>query len=968
MASNFPNSASVGQQFTVNGVTRQWDGTAWISVATTVAGPQGPVGPTSVAASVTYATTSGSTQQTTFSNMNVSGNLSVTGNIYQSGSIVTISASNLEVADSVIYLSASNYYSDLLDIGFYGAYGAPSHNTASDHYHTGLIRNHNDGIWNLFSAGIEPTTGSIDFNTANFDTLKLGGIEITSSALVSNLNAQYLNSIPSSSFALKTYVDSQDSATLSSAQTYANSASLNSYNNASAFAVTNANSASSNAYNQASAYARSASLTAYNNASAFAVTQSNSASLNAYNLGVTYTNSASLNAYNQASAFAVTQSNSASLNSYNQASAFAINADQNYYASAQIYTSGSAWNNQSASVKFASSAGYLPVSGLSSSVISIGGTPIGLGETTSGLSNISLSNISSLGLSGNSLDTSATTYFNLLATPATLNIGTTGAYGGSRSINIGTGSGSNGTGYINIGATDLGYYTEYINIGASIPATVLYSRFISIGSASANSTLTISANSTIYGTLGVSGLITGSITTSRNSASLGGISAADYALDSSSNIFTGTQTILTGASANKGIIVRGSSLQTANLQEWQNSSSTALVGVTASGYIYSGSLLFASTATQGSAAHLSIYAASSNPSIILRPAVTPDPNSNHVEIYNTPTATSPTLTINKSGQLSSTGITGQSSGVGFPITAVRSLPNNGVLGLSARQSSSVTHTSDLLQIQQATTYLSFAGITASGQIYTGINTASGYTTVPLTNTSGSYAQLSVSPASSANPGVIIKAKASQTANLQEWQNSSGSTLSYVNSNGQFVGDGSLLTGTGIPIYYSSSANTASFSPAAASSFPLLGLSTGSVALAANTTYKIDMEFVMQSVSSAVTRTASLQFLSTSPLSSLGYFVEVLATTVIPPTSATATSNINIISSSALLAIETARSAAGTLSRIVRVKGTLRTGTASTALSPLMQFSSNPETNITFLQGSYMSFIPLLGSTSNGTWG
>jgi hypothetical protein len=594
-------------------------------------------------------------------------------------------------------------------------------------------------------------------------------------------------------------------------QNYANSASLNAYNNASAFAVTTANSASLNAYNLGVTYTNSASLNAYSNASAFAVTQSNSASLNSYNnasaFAVTYANSASSNGYNSASSFAQLYSNSSSLNSYNQASAFAINANQNYYASAQNYTSGSAWNNTNASVGYAS-----------------------------------------------------------------------------------------------------------------------------------------------------------------NSASLGGIQAADYALETSSNTFVGTQAILTGASANKGLIVQGSSLQTANLQEWQNSSSTALVGVTASGYIYSGSLLFASTATQGSAAHLSIYAASSNPSIILRPAVTADPNSNHVEIYNTPTATSPTLSINKSGQLSSTGITGQSSGVGFPITAVRSLPNNGVLGLAARQSSSGTHTSDLLQIQQATTYLSFAGITASGQIYTGINTASGYTTVPLTNTSGSYAQLSVSPASSSNPGVIIKAKASQTANLQEWQNSSGSTLSYVNSNGQFIGDGSLLTGTGIPIYYSLSASTASFSPTAASSFPLLGLSTGSVALAANTIYKIDMEFAMQSVSSAVTRTASLQFLSTSSFSSLGYSVEVLATTSLPPTSATATSNINIISSSALLAIETARSAAGTLSRIVRVRGTLRTGTASTALSPLMQFSSNPETNITFLQGSYMSFIPLLGSTSNGTWG
>ena len=201
MASNFPNSASVGQQFTVNGVTREWDGTAWISVATTVAGPQGPVGPTSVAASVTYATTSGSTQQTTFSNMNVSGNLNVTGNIYQSGSIVTISASNLEVADSIIYLSASNYYSDLLDIGFYGAYGATGHDSASNHYHTGLVRDHLDDKWKLFSAGVEPSEGTIDFTSATYDTLKLGAIEVSSSAQVSNLNAQYLAGIESASYA-----------------------------------------------------------------------------------------------------------------------------------------------------------------------------------------------------------------------------------------------------------------------------------------------------------------------------------------------------------------------------------------------------------------------------------------------------------------------------------------------------------------------------------------------------------------------------------------------------------------------------------------------------------------------------------------------------------------------------------------------------------------------------------------------
>jgi hypothetical protein len=139
MASNFPNSASVGQQFTVNGVTRQWDGTAWISVATTVAGPQGPAGPTSVAASVTY----------------------------------------------------------------------------------------------------------------SYDSASLGGII-------------------SSSYALNSYVNTQDNNYYSSAQAYANTASLNAYTQASAFAI----SADNNYYASAQSYANTASLNAYSAASAY--TQSGS--------------------------------------------------------------------------------------------------------------------------------------------------------------------------------------------------------------------------------------------------------------------------------------------------------------------------------------------------------------------------------------------------------------------------------------------------------------------------------------------------------------------------------------------------------------------------------------------------------------------------------------------------------------------------------------------------------------------
>jgi len=42
--------------------------------------------------------------------------------------------------------------------------------------------------------------------------------------------------------------------------------------------------------------------------------------------------------------------------------------------------------------------------------------------------------------------------------------------------------------------------------------------------------------------------------------------------------------------------------------------------------------------------------------------------------------------------------------------------------------------------------------------------------------------------------LTVEGVASQTANLQEWQNSSGTVLASVNASGQFVGDGSQLTG------------------------------------------------------------------------------------------------------------------------------------------------------------------------------
>lgn len=59
------------------------------------------------------------------------------------------------------------------------------------------------------------------------------------------------------------------------------------------------------------------------------------------------------------------------------------------------------------------------------------------------------------------------------------------------------------------------------------------------------------------------------------------------------------------------------------------------------------------------------------------------------------------------------------------------------------------------------------------------------------------AQLHVTSAAAATKGMIVRGASAQSANLQEWQNSSGTALAYVNSAGDIWGaGGGIFTGTG----------------------------------------------------------------------------------------------------------------------------------------------------------------------------
>ena len=122
-------------------------------------------------------------------------NLEVSGNLTFTGVATTVNSENLTVSDSIIYLADSQFNSDLLDIGIYGAYG----DATAGHYHTGLVRDHSDKKWKLFSNGSEPTDNHVDFGSISYDTLKLGLIEANSATIgdVSNAEIQYLSGVTS---------------------------------------------------------------------------------------------------------------------------------------------------------------------------------------------------------------------------------------------------------------------------------------------------------------------------------------------------------------------------------------------------------------------------------------------------------------------------------------------------------------------------------------------------------------------------------------------------------------------------------------------------------------------------------------------------------------------------------------------------------------------------------------------------
>ena len=97
-------------------------------------------------------------------------NLTITGNLTVQGTTTTVSATNLEISDPLIYIATGNTGA-ANDIGIVG------HFDNGTYQHTGLVRDATDNKWKLFSGVTTEPSTEIAFGSATYDTLVAGTVE-----------------------------------------------------------------------------------------------------------------------------------------------------------------------------------------------------------------------------------------------------------------------------------------------------------------------------------------------------------------------------------------------------------------------------------------------------------------------------------------------------------------------------------------------------------------------------------------------------------------------------------------------------------------------------------------------------------------------------------------------------------------------------------------------------------------------
>ena len=391
----------------------------------------------------------------------------------------------------------------------------------------------------------------------------------------------------------------------------------------------------------------------------------------------------------------------------------------------------------------------------------------------------------------------------------------------SGSTNVGYGYIVNTTGTITIGTTAISYVQfnagQVVVAGNGLtettPGTLAINTAVTVDLNTAQ-TLT---NKTITGTF--TGNVTGDVSGNAGTVTNG--------------VYTNAANTITAASnSTKPLIVKGAASQTANLQEWQDSSGTVMSGIGPNGRIFaqgkSGNtddLLYLRRADNGVSFYIDYNAEmrgnftiklNQNPPIDTQAYLYSGSSSRSALGVSGTVSTNPTFYV-KGAASQTSNLTEWQNSSGTVLTSVdkdgylqtpRLIINNGgniidsagttpYFGFGSNQIAIYTRNAAykglVIQGSASQTANLQEWQNSSGTVYATMSPF-GQLSIGSSPTIYNNARISLNTVASTAVGMAIRGVASQTANLTEWQNSSGTVLASINASGQFVGDGSQLTG------------------------------------------------------------------------------------------------------------------------------------------------------------------------------
>ncbi len=309
------------------------------------------------------------------------------------------------------------------------------------------------------------------------------------------------------------------------------------------------------------------------------------------------------------------------------------------------------------------------------------------------------------------------------------------------------------------------------------------------------SNVTSSGSWNVGATLNIGGATgnTGTLQFFNSGVSVARSANSGLTINTSGSGYAGGTTITNGTADSVKLTVRGAASQTSNLQDWSNSSDTVLTSIQSTGSLYSPTApikLGYNVELQGE------YSTGGGFVNLIKRG-----SGNDVTVGNTTSDTK----INANTYLDLT----NSGGNGLRISSynVNKYSSIGYLGsasafwnalwLQPVNATSVAGTiraqaaqnANLVEWQDSAGTVKTA-IAADGDIVSTEQISIGNVT-PI-----SGVRLSVYASTGTVKGLVVRAAGSQTANLQEWQNSSGTALASVNASGQLTATGLVSTQSG----------------------------------------------------------------------------------------------------------------------------------------------------------------------------